>query len=179
MALLGEAGDEAKLLAGGQSLVPVLAYRLFRPTHVVDIDALSSVPSANGRRRARLGALVRHGLAREPTDGADRLLARAAGHIGHVPIRTRGTLGGSLAHADPAAELPWRSLALDARARGSVAAAREVAMRQFLLGPYKTSLEPGEMIVAVRSAHVGRLVGAFPEFALRSGDFALAAAGVV
>lgn len=181
--LLGEAGGQAKLLAGGQSLVPVLAYRLFRPSHIVDIDSVTGLDGIADRRgELELGALVRHArLERAQLDGAHRLVALAAGHIGHVPIRTRGTLGGSLAHADPAAELPVAALALEARivlrsARGE----REVASDRFLLGPFTTAIEPDEMIVALRIPPAApRSYAGFREFSLRSGDFALASAAVV
>jgi CO/xanthine dehydrogenase FAD-binding subunit len=176
--LLAEAGGEAKLLAGGQSLVPVLAYRLFRPARIVDVD---SVAGLDGVSDVELGALVRHAaLERATLGGATGLLALAARHIGHVPIRMRGTLGGSLAHADPAAELPVAALALEARvvarsARGE----REIEMNDFLQGPFTTALEPDEMIVALRLPPAPpRSYAAFREFALRSGDFALASAGV-
>ena len=181
--LLGEAGGDAKLVAGGQSLVPVLAYRLFRPARLVDVDSVSGldgIVERNGEHE--VGALVRHArLERAELGGAHRLLALAARHIGHAPIRTRGTLGGSLGHADPAAELPVAALALDARvvarsARGE----REIAMDDFLLGPFTTALEPDEMIVALRvPAAPARSFAGFREFALRSGDFALASVGVV
>lgn len=177
--LLAEAGGEAKLLAGGQSLVPVLAYRLFRPARIVDVD---SVAGLDGLSDVELGALVRHARLEGATlPGATRLLALAARHIGHVPIRIRGTLGGSLAHADPAAELPVAALALEARvvarsARGE----REIEMNAFVRGPFTTALEPDEMIVALRIPPAPpRSYAAFREFALRSGDFALASAGVV
>jgi CO/xanthine dehydrogenase FAD-binding subunit len=181
--LLGEAGADAKLLAGGQSLVPVMAYRLFRPTHIVDVDSvtgLDGIAERNGE--LELGALVRHArLERARLDGERRLISLAAGHIGHAPIRTRGTLGGSLAHADPAAELPVAALALAARvvvrsSRGE----REIEMDRFVLGPFLTAIEPDEMIVALRiPATRERSYVGFREFALRSGDFALASAGVV
>jgi carbon-monoxide dehydrogenase medium subunit/6-hydroxypseudooxynicotine dehydrogenase subunit alpha len=180
--LLAEAGGEAKLLAGGQSLVPVLAYRLFRPTHLVDVDSvegLDGIVEHDGE--LEIGALVRHAqLERAVLDSAHRLLALAASHIGHVPIRTRGTLGGSIAHADPAAELPVAALALDARvvARSS-RGERELELDGFLLGPFTTVLEPDEMIVALRfPVPPPRSYAGFREFALRSGDFALASAGV-
>ncbi|MGH3110091.1 MAG: FAD binding domain-containing protein [Gaiellaceae bacterium] len=181
--LLGEAGGDAKLLAGGQSLVPVLAYRLVRPSRIVDVDAVAGLDGIAERGgELGLGALLRHArLERAEFGGAHRLLALAARHIGHAPIRTRGTLGGSLAHADPAAELPVAALALDARvfarsARGE----REIAMDDFLLGPFTTALDPDEMIVALRVPPApARSFAGFREFALRSGDFALASVGVV
>jgi len=180
--LLREAGGEAKLLAGGQSLVPVLAYRLMRPSHIVDIDSvtgLDGIAEQNGE--LELGALVRHArLEQARLRGAHGLLALAAGHIGHVPIRTRGTLGGSLAHADPAAELPVAALALEARVvLRSAAGEREVATDRFLLGPFTTAISPDEMIVALRiPAAAPRSYAGFREFSLRSGDFALVSAGV-
>jgi CO/xanthine dehydrogenase FAD-binding subunit len=183
LALLAEAGDDAKLLAGGQSLVPLLVYRIARPSHLVDIDGVETmgdhVRTAEG---LRLGALVRHErLAREAGEGAERVLAEAAGYVGHLPIRMRGTLGGSLAHADPAAELALALLALDAIVHvRSVSRSRDIPLEQLLLGPYTTSLEPGEAIVGVTiPAEARERRGAFAEFAVRSGDFALAAAAVV
>lgn len=181
--LLSEAGGEAKLLAGGQSLVPVLAYRLFHPTHVVDIDSVAGVDSIAERDgELEIGALVRHArLERARLDGALRLISLAASHIGHTPIRTRGTLGGSLAHADPAAELPVAALALEARVVvRSRLGERQIEMNRFLLGPFTTAIEPDEMIVALRIPPTPqRSYAGFQEFALRSGDFALASAGVV
>jgi carbon-monoxide dehydrogenase medium subunit/6-hydroxypseudooxynicotine dehydrogenase subunit alpha len=183
LGLLAEAGEDAKLLAGGQSLVPVLAYRLVRPSHLVDIDAVDGLDGIAERNGGlELGALVRHAqLEHADLAGAHRLLTLAARHIGHVPIRARGTLGGSLAHADPAAELPVVALALDARiVVRSAAGEREVAADDFFAGPFTTALAADEMVVAVRvpPAAPGTVAG-FGEFALRSGDFALAAAGVV
>jgi CO/xanthine dehydrogenase FAD-binding subunit len=182
LALLGEGGGDAKLLAGGQSLVPVLAYRLVRPTCIVDVDGVTGLDGIVERSdELELGALVRHArLERSELAGAHRLLSLAAGHIGHAPIRTRGTLGGSLAHADPAAELPVAALALEARvvARSS-RGEREIAMADFVLGPFTTALEPDEMVVALRVPPAPRRSYAgFREFALRSGDFALASVAV-
>jgi carbon-monoxide dehydrogenase medium subunit/6-hydroxypseudooxynicotine dehydrogenase subunit alpha len=177
--LLDEGGGEAKLLAGGQSLVPMLAYRLLRPARLVDVD---SVPGLGAISDGELGALVRHAqLERAPLRGAHRLLPLAARHVGHVPIRTRGTLGGSLAHADLAAELPAAALALEARVLArSPRGERELDMDAFLLGPFTTALEPDEMILALRLPPAPpRSYAAFHEFALRSGDFALASAAVV
>jgi carbon-monoxide dehydrogenase medium subunit/6-hydroxypseudooxynicotine dehydrogenase subunit alpha len=181
--LLAEVGDEAKLLAGGQSLLPVLAFRLIRPTHVVDVDSLEGLGVLEERDgELELGPLVRHArLEQTDLQGGHRLLSLAARHIGHLPIRTRGTLGGSLAHADPAAELCVAALALDARivARSS-RGEREIELHHFLRGPFTTTLDPDEMIVAVRVAPSAELphVG-FREFAIRSGDFAFASAGVL
>ena len=176
--LLAQGGEDAKALAGGQSLVPALAFRLVRPTHLVDIErvaGLDGVDPSDGR--LTLGALVRHAtLTRLEDDGARSALPAAARAIGHDAIRARGTLGGSLAHADPAAELPVVALALDAElVLASRTGRRRVAAADFFLGPFTTALEPGELIV---EAAFPRLPDgartAFSEFAARGGDFALA-----
>jgi CO/xanthine dehydrogenase FAD-binding subunit len=182
LGLLDEAGEDAKALAGGQSLLPVLAYRLVRPSHLVDIDRVPGLDAVDERDGAlELGALVRHAaLERLSLQGAHTLLPLAAACIGHVPIRTRGTLGGSLAHADPAAELPVAAVALDARiAVRSANGVREIVADEFFLGPFTTALAPGELVVSVGfpSAADGSSAG-FREFAVRAGDFAVAAAGV-
>jgi carbon-monoxide dehydrogenase medium subunit/6-hydroxypseudooxynicotine dehydrogenase subunit alpha len=184
LSMLREAGDEAKLLAGGQSLVPLLVYRVVRPTHLVDIDALGGglAGLARDEEKLELGALMRHEtLARAELLGAECLLAQAAAQIGHVPIRVRGTLGGSVAHADPAAELPLALLALDAEIQvRSASGGRAVPAAGFFLGPFTTALAADEAVVAVTVPAAARSArSAFGEFAVRSGDFALAAAGVV
>ena len=117
ISLLNELGDEAKILAGGQSLVPLLSFRLAQPTALIDINPaadLGQVASDNGY--LRIGATARQRQVETNTDVVDRvaLLSKALSHVGHVTIRNRGTIGGSLAHADPAAEVPIASLALDA-----------------------------------------------------------------
>ncbi len=183
LALLGEAGDEAKLLAGGQSLVPLLAYRVLRPTHLVDIDGLAGLAGLErDDAGTRIGALTRHEqLAGAGLVGAERVLAEAARHVGHLPIRTRGSLGGSVAHADPAAELPVALLALDAEILvRSTSGQRAIAAAEFFLGPFTTALAPGEAVTGVRLPESARQgLAAFEEFAVRSGDFALASVAVV
>jgi aerobic carbon-monoxide dehydrogenase medium subunit len=151
--LLAELGDEAKVLAGGQSLVPVMAMRLGRPEHIVDVNRvaeLEGVTRSDGT--LRVGALTRHrALERdEVIAGAAPLLTRAAPYIGHFQIRNRGTLGGSLAHADPAAELPAVAVALDAgievrSARGT----RRVPAGEFFVSAFMTALEPDELVTAL------------------------------
>lgn len=180
LALLAEAGDDAKLLAGGQSLVPLLAHRVVRPTHLVDIDRLEELSgSSRDERGLVLGALTRHAeLERMELEGRERLLSLAAAHVGHVPIRSRGTLGGSVAHADPAAELPLALLALDAEVVvRSASGTRTIPASALVLGPFTTVLAPQEAVAHVvvpASARTGR--AAFAEVAPRHGDFALAAA---
>ena len=178
-----EAGEDAKLLAGGQSLMPLLGYRLARPTHLVDIDRVSELTGVEGdeRGRLRLGALTRHAwVERARWSGSRTLLGEAAALIGHVPIRARGTLAGSIAHADPAAELPVALLALGAEVEvRSAAGLRAVPIDAFFTGPFSTVLGPAELVTGVvlppcRAASAG----AFAEFAVRSGDFALASAAV-
>jgi carbon-monoxide dehydrogenase medium subunit len=181
--LLAEAPGEAKLLAGGQSLVPMLNMRLVRPAVLVDITRVRELtgiaPAGDGG--LRVGALTRHAelvaspLVRERAP----LLAEAARHVGHTAIRNQGTLGGSLAHADPAAELPAALVALDARVlltgpRGP----RELTADTFFRGLLTTALQCDEILSAVEI--LARPAGwGFAEIARRPGDFALAGVAVV
>jgi carbon-monoxide dehydrogenase medium subunit len=176
--LLDHHQDEASVLAGGQSLIPLMALRLARPAVLIDInglDELSGVSVTDGQ--VAVGAMTREYAAEESETIAELvpLLAAALPLIGHEAIRNRGTIGGSLAHADPAAELPAVALALDAefvlqgRARGRVVPAAE-----WFEGYLATSRRPGEMLVEVRfpAAPPGTGV-AFLEVARRHGDFAI------
>ncbi|HEX4658979.1 MAG TPA: xanthine dehydrogenase family protein subunit M [Streptosporangiaceae bacterium] len=180
--LLAEHGDEAKVLAGGQSLVPVLALRLARPSVLIDVnrvDGLAGVRRDNGTMR--VGALTRH-AAVERDPGLARavpLLTRAAPLIGHFQIRNRGTVGGSLAHADPAAEWPAVALALDAELEvRSGGGTRVIGAGDFFVSTFMTALEPDDLLVAARFPVWGPGSGfAVEELARRSGDFAIA--GVV
>jgi CO/xanthine dehydrogenase FAD-binding subunit len=177
--LLAVAGEDAKVLAGGQSLVPLLVHRVVRPTHVVDVDGLEELSGIERRERDLvLGALTRHAeVERADLDGRERVLSLAAAHVGHVPIRSRGTLGGSVAHADPAAELPLALLTLDAEVvTCSRAGTQAMPIDRFLIGPFTTALDPGAVITEiVVPAAMQTGVAAFAEFAARAGDFALAA----
>ena len=177
--LLGEHGDEAKVLAGGQSLVPMLALRLTRFEHLVDItrvEELHGIARSNGSLRiasATPQAVAEH----EPlVAAAVPLLGRAIPHIGHFQIRNRGTVGGSLAHADPASELPAVALALDATFEATgPSGAREIAASEFFVGTWTTALGDDEVLVATRfPVWEGRVGFGFGEVARRSGDFALA-----
>jgi aerobic carbon-monoxide dehydrogenase medium subunit len=179
VALLDEYGDEAKVLAGGQSLVPMLALRLTRFEHLVDITRvgeLRGITRVNGSLRiaaATPQAVAEH----EPLVGDSvPLLARAIPHIGHFQIRNRGTVGGSLAHADPASELPAVALALDATFEATgPSGAREIAAAEFFTGTWSTALADDELLVATRfPVSHGRVGFGFGEVARRSGDFALA-----
>jgi carbon-monoxide dehydrogenase medium subunit len=179
LGLLAARPGEARPIAGGQSLVPVMNMRLARPAALVDIGRLEVLRGVAVEKGVlRLGALTLHRELAESPAVAEHapLLARAAPHIGHEAIRNRGTLGGSLAHADPAAELPACAVALDARVvAASRRGRRTIPAGQFFLGPYTTALEPDELVVAleVPLASSGRRV-AFHELARRAGDFAMA-----
>jgi 6-hydroxypseudooxynicotine dehydrogenase subunit alpha len=177
LALLARHGEDAKLLAGGQSLIPLLNFRLARPERLIDIGRLDELAGiAVDGATLRIGALTRMSrLLRDPRVGrAQPLLVDAAENVAHMQIRNRGTVGGSVAHADPAAELPAALLALDARIRvRSATAQREIAADDFFAGVYTTALRSDEMLTEIVVPAGG--VGAFEEHARRSGDFALGA----
>jgi carbon-monoxide dehydrogenase medium subunit len=165
LGLLAEFGDEAKVLAGGQSLVPVLALRLARFEHLVDLNripALRYVDVTNGV--TRVGAMTTQTV----------IGGNATEHIGHFQIRNRGTIGGSLSHADPGAEYPAVALTLDAEiVLASTRGIRTVAAAEFFTGTFTTTAEPDEILTEVRFG--GRPHGwAVIELARRHGDFALA-----
>jgi carbon-monoxide dehydrogenase medium subunit len=179
--VLAEHGEDAKVLAGGQSLVPMMHLRLARPDVVLDINhlpGLDRIATVDGD--LRLGALVRHRRLERPVvaDPLGTLLAAAARHVGHLPIRTRGTFAGSLAHADPAAE--WCLIAVAVGARLVLASAsgeRVVAADGFFDYPFVTALRPDELITEVRLPLLGAGAGvAFREHAQTAGAFAQAAA---
>ncbi|KZB83820.1 FAD binding domain-containing protein [Amycolatopsis regifaucium] len=144
---------DARVLAGGQSLVPLLNLRQIRPPLVVDInrlDGLSFLRTDNGR--LEIGALTRHRVVEmsEAVRSDVPLLAEAIGYVGHAAIRNRGTIGGSLAHAEPAAELPAVMVALDAEfGVHGPGGERLVAARDFFLGPHRTALGPGELLTRI------------------------------
>jgi aerobic carbon-monoxide dehydrogenase medium subunit len=176
--LLSCYGADARLLAGGQSLVPLLNFRLSAPAVIVDLNRaadLAYIEEDNGR--VRLGAMTRQRAIEFSPLIKSRLplLAEATRWVGHLPTRTRGTIGGSLAHSDPAAEYPAVAAALDAELviRGS-AAERVVRAAEFFVGLMTTALQPGEMLVEVRIAAQALNSGwAFEEFSRRHGDFAI------
>jgi carbon-monoxide dehydrogenase medium subunit len=181
--LLDEYGDDAKILAGGQSLVPMLAMRLTHFANLIDIsriDELKSIDLCDGG--VRIGAGTPHALVGMDDEVADSvpLLTLATPYIGHFQIRTRGTLGGAIAHADPAAEYAAVSLALDAEMEAtSSRGTRTIHAADFFTGLWETSLESGEILTAVRFPVWGGRSGfAVEEFARRHGDFAIAGAAV-
>jgi aerobic carbon-monoxide dehydrogenase medium subunit len=176
--LLAEHQDEASVLAGGQSLIPLLALRLAHPAVLIDIngiDELSGVSATDGW--VTIGAMTREYVAEESETVADTvpLLAAALPLIGHEAIRSRGTIGGSLAHADPAAELPAVARALDAEfvVRGQ-SGERVVPAADWFEGYLTTSRSPDELLTEVRFPTAGRGTGiSFQEVARRHGDFAI------
>jgi carbon-monoxide dehydrogenase medium subunit len=176
--LLAEYQDEASVLAGGQSLIPLMALRLARPAVLIDINGLSElslVAVTDGR--VSIGAMTREYVAEDSATVGDTvpLLAAALPLIGHEAIRSRGTIGGSLAHADPAAELPAVALALDAEfvVRGP-AGERVIPAADWFEGYLATSRRPDELLTEVRFPAAGPGTGvAFLEVARRHGDFAI------
>jgi len=182
--LLAEHGDEASVLAGGQSLIPLLALRLARPEVLIDINGvaeLSGVSAADGW--VAIGAMTREYVAEESETvaGTVPLLAAALPLIGHEAIRSRGTIGGSLAHADPAAELPAVARALDAEfvVRGP-SGERVIPAAQWFEGYLTTSRRPDELLVEVRFPTARGDTGvSFTEVARRHGDFAITSAAVL
>jgi carbon-monoxide dehydrogenase medium subunit len=176
--LLRRHGADAKVLAGGQSLVPLLSYRLAQPQVVVDINdlPLARITADNGR--LRLGALVRHHQLEEDDAIARRcpVLREAAALIGNVRVRALGTIGGSLAHADAAAELPMTALALDGRfTLSSATGTRVVEAGDFFVGPLTTVMRPDELLTEIDLAATPAAGWAIEEIARRAGDFAIVA----
>ncbi len=182
VAALAEEGDGAKVLAGGQSLLPILNMRLARPSLLVDVNPISGLDSIHVDGDVKIGALARQAdaLLSAELAAAAPLLVHALRHVGHPATRSRGTIGGSLAHADPAAELPAVLLALD----GEVVATgqsgeRRIPAAELILGPFTTSLAPDELLTSVVVPRwEGRRLG-FAELSRRHGDFALAGAAVL
>lgn len=176
--LLAEHGDDAKILAGGQSLIPLMALRMGRPAHVVDIggiDGLDRIDVADGV--VTLGALVRHEQAKQSPDVAAHapLVAAAMPHVAHRAIRTQGTVVGSIAHGDPAAEMPAVVLATGATMTATAASGeRTIAADDFFLGYLDTALRADEILTSVRfPAWPAGSRGTVVEVARRHGDYAL------
>jgi aerobic carbon-monoxide dehydrogenase medium subunit len=177
--LLAEHGEDGKVLAGGQSLVPAMNFRLARPASLIDINRVAALDYVREEHGALcIGALARHARFEMPVvDGAlGEFLPRVARHIAHLPIRVRGTFGGSLAHADPASEWCLVAATLDAElvtaSRGGI---RRLRPNVYFVTALTTSLEANELLTEIRLPLLGpewRL--GFAEFSRRAGDYALA-----
>jgi carbon-monoxide dehydrogenase medium subunit len=184
VAQLAAHGDDARLLAGGQSLMPILNMRLATPGRLVDLNRVGALSYIVERRGGvAIGAMTRQRTAErsELVATAVPLLAEALPWVGHTAIRNRGTIGGSLAHADPAAELPAVAVCLDARftVRGE-AGERTLAAREFFRGYLTTALAPTELLAEVWFPSAAPGTGAaWIEFARRHGDYALVGVAAV
>lgn len=182
--LMARFGDQARPLAGGQSLVPLMNFRLLRPAHLIDLNGVSELnylKVANGT--LRIGAITRQRALEHSADVAGRwpLLLDATAFIGHIQIRNRGTVGGSLAHAFPSAELPIAMVTLDA---SMVVCAktnqRSVRAEEFFLSYMTTAIEPGELLTEIQVPALPANTGwSYQEVSRRHGDFALAGAASV
>jgi carbon-monoxide dehydrogenase medium subunit len=184
LALLAQHGAEAKPLAGGQSLIPAMNFRLARPAVLVDLNRIAALSGIrNDGTELHIGAMTRQRAAERDAAVAREapLLAEAMPFIAHPQIRNRGTIGGSLAHADPAAELPAVMVALEAKiqVRGPKRA-RWIAADDFYTGLFTTALAPGELVVDIAiPRRRPRSGAAFAEVARRHGDYALAGVAAV
>ena len=185
LTLKSEYGDDARFLAGGQSLIPTMNFRLARPEVLIDINGLSELAEvdAAGEDGIRVGALTRYRDLERNHDFLNTcpLFADALPHIAHPQIRNRGTIGGNLSHADPASELPALAVAMQARLRiKSQAGEREVPAREFFQGLLTTDIGSDEMLVEIiYPAAKPRSGACFQEVARRRGDFALAGVAAV
>jgi carbon-monoxide dehydrogenase medium subunit len=184
LAVLAETGTDGKVLAGGQSLVPVLNMRLAAPAHLVDINRLPDLAAVRADGTAvRVGALVRHAdLERDGAAAAALpLLREATRHVAHPAIRNRGTTVGSLAHGDPAAEMPAVLALLGGHVElASTAGRRTVPAAEFFVGPLETAIRPGELAVAaVFPVPAGKTGTAWLELSRRLGDYALCGVGAL
>ncbi len=178
LSLLRDHGNDAKLLAGGQSLVPAMNFRVVQPSALIDLNRVSELDYVRQDGEClRIGAMTRERtLEFEPVVGNwSPLLREAMPHVAHPQIRNRGTLGGSLANADPAAELPVVMLALDARLKvRNIDGERWVDARDFFSGIFTTALEPGDLLVEIElPSQPDRTGWSFLEVAPRAGDYAL------
>ncbi|OYU35704.1 xanthine dehydrogenase family protein subunit M [Novosphingobium sp. PASSN1] len=184
VATLAAAGSDGKIIAGGQSLMPMINFRLVRPAVLVDINRISGLDRIEDRgKHLRLGALVRHRMT-----ASDAVIARdvpvlhaAMENVAHLTVRNRGTFCGSVCHADPAAEMPMLTLLLDGVVRiAGPNGEREIAAADFLTGSLTNALDPAEMVTAIDIAKPAPGTGwGFAEFARRHGDYALAAVSVL
>ena len=183
VSVLARAGGDGKILAGGQSLVPMLNFRLVRPSILIDINRIRDLGYVDATGDVvRIGALTRHhALETSPVIKAHLpIMTAAMQHVAHLAVRNRGTIGGSLSHADPAAELPMMAVLLDAKIKIRSLHGRRVAeARCFFTGSLTTDLKDDEIVTDVEFPRLLPNTGwAFEEVARRAGDFALAAVGV-
>jgi CO/xanthine dehydrogenase FAD-binding subunit len=183
LGLVAEHGYDAKVLAGGQSLVPLLNFRLARPERLVDLNGIAELDYLRFENGTlRIGAMTRHSTLERSAEVAERvpLLTEAVKLVGHVQIRNRGTVGGSVAHADPAAELPVAFAALGARFHArSKTGERSFSPEELFVTHLTTALEPDELLTEIEVPVPRPGSGfAFVEFARRHGDFALGGAAV-
>jgi carbon-monoxide dehydrogenase medium subunit len=182
VAQLAELGDEAKVLAGGQSLVPLLNLRLANPAYLVDINPIGELNFITNGAGVRVGAVARHRDVErsEVVARANPLLAAAITRVGHAAIRNRGTIGGSVAHADPAAELPTILVALDGEIEArSSRGTRIIAAADFFESFLTTALQPDELLTEVRFPSLPAGSGwSIQEFSRRSGDFGVVTVAV-
>ena len=179
LGLLEEHGEEARILAGGQSLMPTLNMRLSQPKLLIDINRLAALEGISLRGdNVRIGALARHvAVANSPVVAEHLpLVAEAMPHVAHVAVRNRGTFGGSIALADPAAELPACALALGATfVVAGAGGRRSIAAADYFRGLYETARKPNELLVeALIPVRRPGFVSVFMELARRHGDFAIA-----
>ncbi len=185
LSLKAEHGDDARFLAGGQSLIPAMNFRLARPSVLIDINGLSELAGCSGAGggKVRLGALTRYRALERDDDflKACPLFADALPHIAHPQIRNRGTVGGNLSHADPASELPAVAVAMGARLHlQSASGEREVDACDFFIGLLTTDVQPDEMLVDISlPVQKPRSGACFMEVARRRGDFALAGVAAI
>jgi len=185
LSLKAEHGDEARFLAGGQSLIPAMNFRLARPAVLIDINGVGHLAGVDRSNRAeiRIGALTRYRDLERDGDflKACSLFADALPHIAHPQIRNRGTIGGNLSHADPASELPAIAVAMEATMRiKSATGERQMAASEFFVGVLSTDLQAHEMLVEIAFPTPKPRTGAcFMEVARRRGDFALVGIAVV
>ncbi len=178
LGLLQEYGDEAKLLAGGQSLVPAMNFRVVQPTILIDLNRVKELDYIREHGQVlRIGAMTRERSLEFDSLVAKRIPLMSEGilHVAHPQIRNRGTFGGSLANADPAAELPVLTIALDARLKvRSANAERWITAQDFFVGMFTTALAPDEILVEIEIPFMPAYTGfSFMEVAPRAGDYAL------
>lgn len=182
VALLRDAGGDARILAGGQNLVPMLNMRLVQPSVVVDVNGVDGLAGIRANGELRIGAMTRYSTV-ERSDQVARcapLLVDAVRYVGDRLVRNRGTIGGSLAQADPSGEIPMAALALDAHVVvEGPAGTRTVAASDLFAGPYQTTLDPAELIVEVVVPSRPGSLHAVVEQARRHNDYAIVAVAAI